>query len=74
MKNLSKYRQLAGEWHDGQWSALYSFSSTGTITEFLPKEIRDCFPLANSRELKKLQSFHNAILKELAKLETNQEN
>lgn len=26
-------RTIAGEWHDGQWTALYSFSSTGTVTE-----------------------------------------
>lgn len=29
--NTTEARQLAGEWHGGQTSALYSFSSTGVI-------------------------------------------
>lgn len=31
-------RQLAGEWHGGQWSALYAFSSSGTVVPGLATE------------------------------------
>jgi hypothetical protein len=32
-------RIIAGWWHDGQGSAMYAFSSSGTITENLVSEI-----------------------------------
>lgn len=35
-----KARRIASEWHGGQGSALYSFTSTGTITDDLVSEIR----------------------------------
>ena len=35
-----EFRQLASEWHSGQWSPLYSYSSTGSIIIGLCNEIR----------------------------------
>lgn len=33
---------LAERWHGGQWSPLYAFLSTGTVTEGLSSEILSC--------------------------------
>jgi len=30
---------IASEWHGGQWSALYAYSSTGTVKKGLQREI-----------------------------------
>ncbi len=48
MLNESLYRELASQWHGGQWSALYSFASTGTIQPSLASEIVECFGMAES--------------------------
>ena len=48
MLNESLYREIAGQWHGGQWSALYSFASTGTIQPSLASEIVERFGLAES--------------------------
>jgi hypothetical protein len=44
--------ELASRWHSGQWSPLYAFLSTGTVTEGLSSEILSCIPHAekNSHE------------------------
>lgn len=36
------HRATAAAWHSGQGTALYAFSSTGTVTWGLDREIRDC--------------------------------
>jgi hypothetical protein len=33
-------RTIASEWHNGQWSSLYAFASSGTVTNGLCPEIR----------------------------------
>ena len=35
-------RKIASEWHGGQWSPLYAFSSTGTIVSGINSEIEEC--------------------------------
>jgi hypothetical protein len=47
--------QTASEWHGGQWSALYSYSSTGEIhgedhQSDLLSEIEDCQTSAETRD------------------------
>ena len=46
MENGSEFRFVANEWHGGQFSALYAFSSTGTVQETLSCEIRSCIKIA----------------------------
>lgn len=41
-RNVDTLRQVAADWHGGQSSPLYAFSSTGTIVEGLEAEIRGC--------------------------------
>jgi hypothetical protein len=36
---LGEARHIASEWHSGQWSALYAFSSSGTIQSGLESEV-----------------------------------
>lgn len=36
---LEKARDIAYSWHSGQWSRLYSFASTGEITEGMLEEV-----------------------------------
>ena len=38
----ARMRRIASWWHSGMWSALYAFSSTGTILSSLRAEIRTC--------------------------------
>lgn len=38
----ARARTIAGDWHSGQASALYAFSSTGTILPELAGEVRTC--------------------------------
>lgn len=40
-------RCVAGEWHGGQWSALYAFSSSGTVTAGLLAEVREAVEIAD---------------------------
>ena len=35
-------RVIAGDWHGGQWTPLYAFSSSGTITSGIEREIISC--------------------------------
>lgn len=35
-------RRVAGDWHGGQWSALYAFTSTGHRADDLQAEVRIC--------------------------------
>ena len=62
MLNESLYREIAGQWHGGQWSALYSFASTGTIQPSLASEIVECFDLAESvKDRRRLESIYAVI-------------
>jgi hypothetical protein len=40
----------ASDWHSGQNSALYAFSSSGTIIPGLASEVRECIREANSAD------------------------
>lgn len=63
MKTPTKVKSLqsiAAEWHNGQNSALYAFASTGTIQPGLAKEIYECFPRAQAKELNDLQRLYVA--------------
>ena len=44
--NEQEARQVACDWHSGQWSPLYAFCSSGTITDvdILIAEVNDCAP------------------------------
>jgi hypothetical protein len=56
-------RQTASEWHSGQYSPLYAFSSTGTITPGLEAEIFDCLRDASPRDTERLQAILDFIAK-----------
>ena len=55
--------EIAANWHDGQWSILYSFASTGELTHYkLESYLRDidiCQPrtMNDNRELLKLRRY-----------------
>lgn len=63
-------REIASWWHDGQWSPLYAFASTGTTAcdrfslDDLMGEVRDCLPHAEEpkteRELASLLAYLEA--------------
>lgn len=62
MLNEQMYRELAGQYHVGQWSALYAFASTGTIQPSLASEIVECFELAKSlKDRRSLESFYATV-------------
>ncbi len=66
MLNEKMYRELAGQWHGGQWSSLYAFASTGTVQPSLASEIVECFEMVKStdeptRELRRLESFYATV-------------
>lgn len=62
MFNESLYRELAGQWHGGQRSALYSFSSTGTALPSLASEIVECLSLAKTvKERRDLERFYALV-------------
>lgn len=62
MLNEILYRELAGQWHSGQWSSLYAYASTGTRLPSLATEIEALFPLAKTRkELAELQRFYALV-------------
>ena len=46
MEHEHDFRHIASEWHGGQWSALYAFASTGTVTHGLCGEILRCVSAA----------------------------
>lgn len=51
-------RAAAAEYHDGMGSALYALSSTGTLTELLPREARAALKLAEGQaEWDAVQAF-----------------
>ena len=58
-----KARNIAYQWHGGQWSALYAFASSGLIEDLqaLCREIDACAVVASTktavREVKSLRRF-----------------
>jgi hypothetical protein len=50
-------KNIASEWHNGQWSALYALSSTGAILNGVSKEIADATYYANDTEAKELSKL-----------------
>ena len=58
---MQAMQSIAAEYHGGQATALYAFSSTGTIQPGLSSEIRECFILAASkREYARLTQLYAA--------------
>jgi hypothetical protein len=58
---MQSLQSTAAEYHGGQATALYAFSSTGTIQPGLSSEIRECFILAASkREYIRLMQLYAA--------------
>ena len=54
-------QSIAAEYHGGQFTALYAFSSTGTIQPDLQTEIRECLVFAVSkREYTRLTQLYAA--------------
>lgn len=41
-------RRVASEWHSGQWSDLYAFTSTGHIASTLDTEVERCLKALNA--------------------------
>jgi hypothetical protein len=58
---LNEYRELASQWHDGQFSALYAYASTETCLPGLEAEVRQAFRVASGKEAVKLASFYAYI-------------
>lgn len=67
------FRDLAGDWHGGQGSPMYAYSSTGTIVDGLVAEIdeatrdrertaHDTYPLDAERDLAELAAFRAYVL------------
>ena len=63
MVTLERARQIASEWHGGQFTALYSLSSTDHLDRFwLFREIKECLDYpriskGNARSLIALQRY-----------------
>lgn len=51
--NLNTLHITASHWHDGQTSALYAYSSTGTVLPGLAAEVKQCLNLAHMKNLHK---------------------
>jgi hypothetical protein len=66
---LNEYRELASQWHDGQFSALYAYASTETKVPGLEAEVRRAFRVASGKEAVKLASFY-AYIAETVSIET----
>lgn len=69
-KDLS-HEELASRWHGGQWTALYAFLYTGTVTEWLSSEILSCITHAeknsHANEVQALKEFQQWAEQEEAK-------
>lgn len=70
-------REIASHWHGGQWTALYSFMSSGEIDPPVDKyieEVAENFPVENKKdkmELKKLLQFFRYKKREHENTEDN---
>lgn len=47
----AQHRRTASAWHDGQWSALYAYASSGSITRGLDSEIVECLDTVERGDL-----------------------
>ena len=67
------FRNLAADWHGGQFSPLYAYASTGNIVEGLIEEIDEClaarertahdtYPLDAERDLLNLAAFRAYVI------------
>ncbi len=54
-------RQTAAQWYDGQNSALYAYSSTGTILPGLAAEIKVCLFFSKGKEYAELARLYATI-------------
>ena len=66
------HHALACDYHSGQWSALYAFSSTGTVTETLSSEIRSA--LAHAEKMAHHPAEINALKEFLEWAKTQESN
>ncbi len=54
-------RQTAAHWHDGQFSALYAYSSTGAVLPGLAAEVKACLYLSKGKEYIELAHLYATI-------------
>lgn len=54
-------RTTSAQWHEGQFSALYAYSSTGTILPGLAAEIKACLYLSKGKEYAELARLYATI-------------
>ena len=67
MITIDRARFIASEWHSGQWSALYAFSSSGTVTSGIEREITDDIEeCKNAEERRKLENLLEYVLAKLS--------
>jgi len=66
MLNLAMARAIAADWHSGQASPLYSFSSTGKMhypfKRYL-EEVMGCYGEADEEQAKRLDALLNYLRK-----------
>lgn len=53
--------QTAAHWHDGQFSALYAYSSTGAVLPGLAAEVKACLYLSKGKEYIELARLYATI-------------
>ena len=53
--------QTAAHWHDGQFSALYAYSSTGAVLPGLAAEVRQCLALSSGKDYAELARLYVTI-------------
>ena len=67
-KMTCNFRELASHWHSGQWSALYAYSSSGTIEDIdrLLREIYECIDMCEDKQddTGSLYAFRDWLLEE----------
>jgi hypothetical protein len=58
-------RTLASWWHGGQWSPLYSFTSTGRVDDYaaLLDEIDECLSIAEPDDVPDLQALKEYVIR-----------
>ncbi len=61
LASLDVNRETASQYHGGQWSAMYAFASTGTITSGLVSEILEAARPTYGKEYFKLMCFYAAV-------------
>ena len=64
-------RDLASEWHGGQWSALYAFASSGTVVASLASEAEECATLCERKPEAEWSFDEPDKLRAIASLEIN---